>query len=40
MRPLYKWDCILKMVIICGYFAKEKMNPKGEKAYVIDHQIT
>jgi hypothetical protein len=28
------------MVIIYGYFAIEKMNAKGEKVYVIDHQIT
>ncbi len=40
MRALYKWNCILKMVIICGYFAIQKINAKGEKVYVIDHQIT
>jgi hypothetical protein len=30
-------EFILKMVIICGYFAPKKTNAKGEKVYVIDH---
>jgi hypothetical protein len=33
-------ELYIEMVIICGYFAIEKMNAKGEKMYVIDHQIT
>jgi hypothetical protein len=25
------------MVIICGYFAVEKMSAKGENMYVVEH---
>lgn len=37
--PSYKWNCILTMVIICGYFAQENKSEKGEEMDLINHQI-
>jgi hypothetical protein len=33
-------ELYIEMVIIFGYFAPGKMNAKGEKVYVIHHQIS
>jgi hypothetical protein len=33
-------ELYIEMMIICEYFALEKMSEKGEKVYVVDHQIS